>query len=121
MTTGTIYNPTDNSLDAKLDSLREVFKAREQVKASKQTNDQQWANVLGSMSEIEMAEQVIDQSFSLAVTDFNKDELREARSRGAVNEKELGEMMSEIHRQQTVSKRADSDSHSNKDSHGRRR
>ncbi|HIJ25787.1 MAG: hypothetical protein HOI61_08380 [Gammaproteobacteria bacterium] len=113
-----IYTPQDQSYEARLEALKAVMAAREQAKSSREhANDPQWSSVLGGIDEIEVAEMMIESSFSMASSDFQQNELKQAQSDGALTEKELGEIMTAVQRQQAQSKRSNSNSDESSSSH----
>ncbi|MBT4081270.1 MAG: hypothetical protein HOL17_01895, partial [Gammaproteobacteria bacterium] len=113
-----IYTPQDQSYEARLEALKAVMAAREQAKSSREhANDPQWSSVLGGIDEIEVAEMMIESSFSMASSDFQQKELKQAQSDGALTEKELGEIMTAVRQQQAQSKRSNSNSDESSSSH----
>lgn len=72
---------------------------------------------LGGIDEIEIAEQMIESSFSMASSDFQQEELKQAQAGGDLTDKELGEIMTAIRQQQAQSRRRNDNSDESSSSH----
>ena len=111
MKTGHIYTPANDTYQARLSALQEVLRAREQVKHSRIfANNPQWSDALGSLEEIEQAEEVIDTSFSMAANDFSREELQQARSDKALTDNQLTEIINAVRTKEIDAKRNDNSS-----------
>ena len=111
MKTGHIYTPENDTYQARLSALQEVLRAREQVKRGRLHADSpEWSNALGSLEEIEQAEEVIDASFSMAAQDFNREELQQARSDKALTDNQLTEIINAVRTKDIDARRNDNSS-----------
>jgi len=112
-----IYHPSSPSFEDRIFALRSVLKARSDLHSSKAyAKDPKWADALGSSAEIEQAEQTIEQSLSIAATDFQKSELKQALDDGLITDGELRDVMAASHRNEIGDRRSDSSADQNNQS-----
>ena len=85
-----IFNPVDDTLEAKIQALREVIAAYKNLKASEsKMNDAQWSSRLGSEDEIKSARNVIHGSIQKAKSSISEEEMRKAKESGLISNEEI--------------------------------
>jgi hypothetical protein len=116
-----IYNPEGSAYAEKIAALRNVLRARRDVQKSKEyADDPVWVDVLGSPAEIAHAEEIIENSLSVAARTFQKAELMQAMEDGMLSDGELREVAAAIRKQEMGARRSsnseDENTHSKKQS-----
>jgi len=78
----TIFNPQDNSLQARIYAYRSVMKAWYNAEASlKVMDDDEWSHTLGEKEEIVKAHETILNSLKTANKEISGKEINQARTR----------------------------------------
>ena len=108
-----IYTPADNSLEARLASLKSVLEALRNVESSLNlANDPEWSDQLGSLEEIQNAQVVIKNSLDAAVSDISTAEFQQAKDQKLLSKEEITTITVIQRQQEMKSSRSESKSSS---------
>lgn len=91
--TASIFNPTDNSLPARIKAWREVYRAYEQLQMSLQLDDSVWLDRLGEQEDRLHAQKVITNSYQQATTSLSEADLQTALERDLINKQDYHAIM----------------------------
>ena len=96
------FNPTDDSLEARVATYRRVYQSWLDAEASlKCLDDDEWSDTLGDREEVEQALDISIRSLQVASDAFTKQEVLKAKEAGLIDSHEMGELLTEK-RQQDV-------------------
>jgi preprotein translocase subunit SecD len=99
MINATIFNPTDNNLEAKVKSVRDVQKAYHGVKASlKISKANGYNSALGTEEELKEALEISQNSYNQAIKSLSEGELKKARKENLLSTEEFQKLSIEKHK-----------------------
>ncbi len=86
--TATIFNPTNDSLSARIQAWKEVCRANEQMQNSMNVQDSACLDRLGEKQDRLYAQQVISDSYKQAVNSLSKQDLQNALDSKLINKQD---------------------------------
>ena len=90
----TIFNPKDNSLEARIQAYRSVMKAWYNAEASlKAMDNDEWSHTLGEKEEIVKAHDIILNSLNTCTREISLNEIKQAKELGLINDSEAQEFI----------------------------
>lgn len=88
-----IFNPTDDSVSARIHAWREVYRANEQLKASKKAQSADDLDRLGEEQDRLFAEQVITNSYQQATSSLSASDLNQALENDLISKQDYHAIM----------------------------
>lgn len=90
-----MFIPVDDLLTSRVDALRDVFSAYENIEASESVKDKkEWSERLGSDDEIANAKEIIVKSLAKAQESFSKEDFNEALKQNLISAEEMKKIIS---------------------------
>ena len=90
----TIFNPKDNSLEARIQAYRSVMKAWYNAEASlKAMDNDERSHTLGEKEEIVKAHDIILNSLNTCTREISLNEIKQAKELGLINDSEAQEFI----------------------------
>ena len=95
MTNAHIFTPADNSLEARIQSLKSALRAQRDVELSKELAKQkQWAETLGSPEEVLQANEIISNGIRNASASLSASDIKQAVNQGLLSQEETKNSLS---------------------------
>ena len=89
MTNAHIFTPADNSLEARIQSLKSALRAQRDVELSqKLVKQKQWADMLGSPEEVHQANEIISNGLKNASASLSPSDIKQAVNQGLLSPEE---------------------------------
>ncbi|MFK5947998.1 MAG: hypothetical protein QM500_04400 [Methylococcales bacterium] len=105
--TAHIFNPTDNSFDARLSSLKDILRAFQNVDyCTQQTSNEQMREQIGSIRDVNEAKKVIERSLNIAAQSFDKKETKRVTEENLLPPNDMKEFIVVKHQQEAAEKRS---------------
>ena len=100
--TAHIFNPKDDSLEARAEAYRQVYQAWLNAESSlKFLEDDEWSDTLGDKEEVERALNISIHSLQIASDSFTKEEIAEARKANLLEDHEVLELIQSKRQQES--------------------
>lgn len=81
-----IFTPANNSLQARIEALKDVLKASRNIKLSLElSGNNDWGNRLGSPEELHQAKDITQRSLDMAIKELSLSDLQQAKQQGLIS------------------------------------